>query len=418
MPKGLYRVLFDKDLPRYLRSPDKTYADGDCLYLRVRQHKGSWVYRYIGPNGKTHDLSLGSYRPDTPNHSRHVTLKAAREKAAEQSRLRGQGQNPVELRQAVRAAARVEAEQSKMPTFRRCYEDWADTRQAKFKWSYKYRTNTDSETRRYVYPVIGDMPIDEVTRAHVDAILEPIWHRVPEAAERVRGRLERVLERAGNLDQRTGDNPATLARVSIRLGDQKRDVINLARVEPTDMPALMRALRGVEGVAARCTEAVILSAMRASNIRFAHWESIDEDAGVLIIPRRGPGIEEGRALKRDIGQCDFRVPLTPRLREIVDEMKQHRRNRYVFPGTIANALNQSALRLAVYPLVPHKAITVHGFRSSFRTWAADQTTFEDKVCEIAIAHNVGNATTRAYDRDDWLERRKPLMEMWDAYCRS
>jgi len=424
MPKGKYHVLLDKDLRRYLHGPDKTYADGESLYLRVRGNKGSWVYRYADANGKVHDFSLGSYRPDTPSHSRHVTLQQARAKALQQKQLREQGLDPVEVRAALRVTVRAKIERGNLPTFQRCYEDWVETRQHKFNWSYKYRTDTDSSTRRHIYPVVGDLPISEVTRAHVDDILRPIWHRVPDEAERVRSRLEQVLDRAANLDQREGDNPATLARVSIRLGDQKKRTKNHARVEPEDVPGLMKLLRRVDRVPARCAEAVILSGMRSSNIRLAHWESVDEDAGVLVIPRRGPGIEELRALKRDIGQCDFRVPLTPRLREIIEEMKQHRRNDYIFPGVNVNSVNKGALNTAVYPLIPHKAITIHGFRSSFRDWAGalvgedGRALFEHEVCEIAIAHNVGDKTTRAYNRDDWLMRRKPLMEMWDAYCCS
>lgn len=421
MPTELYRALFDKDLSRYLRGPDHSYADGNCLYLRVRQHRGNWLYRYAGADGKPHDLALGSYRPETPGHPRHLTLKQAREKAAEQHHLRQQGHDPLGQRQAARTTARVEAARAALPTLRECYEEW-EVRHLNSRG--RYRRNCDAEMANHVYPMIGRVRIDEVTRDHIEAVLKPIWHRIPDTAQRIRGRLEQTLKYATAQRWRTGDNPADGDLMMMIFGSVDREVRNHARVEPEGVPEFMKMLRHEEGIAARCAEAVVLSAMRSSNIRLVHWTQIDYGNNTLTIPRYRPGIEEGRALKRDMGKFDFRVPLTPRLREIFKELEGHRRNRYVFPGSNAEVLVTGALRDAVYPLVPRGSMTMHGFRSAFRDWASAQLTpdgivmFDDTLCEVAIAHKVGDATKRAYLRSDALEARKPLMEMWDAYCRS
>jgi integrase len=270
----------------------------------------------------------------------------------------------------------------------------------------KHRAQWRMTLETYAAPLRAKR-VSEIDTNDVLKVLTPLWTQIPETASRLRGRIERVLDYARARGWRTGENPAlwrghlrNVLPAPIKLGRGHHAAMPYA-----DVPAFMERLRVLTGISSRALEFLILTAGRSGEIREARWEEVDLDTAVWSIP--AGRMKAGR---------EHRVPLVPRAVEILKGMQRLQVSEYIFPGqSPGRPLSLMAFEMLLRRLKTD-AYTVHGFRSSFRDWAGDQTDYPREVAEAALAHSVGDATERAYRRGDALAKRRALMEAWAAHC--
>jgi integrase len=276
----------------------------------------------------------------------------------------------------------------------------------------KHRPQWEMTLREYARP-LRDKPVSEITTEDVLAVLRPIWQRIPETANRVRGRIENVLDAAKVQGFRTGENPAAW-RGHLKLvlpAHRKLTRGHHAAMPIDDLPEFMAALRARPAIAARCLEFAILTATRSSEALGARWDEIDLGTKVWTIPAFNA--KTGRRMKAG---REHRVPLADRVMEILDEMKPLMVGDHVFSGRRQNQpLSSTALEMMLRRM-NRRDVTVHGFRSTFRDWAGNRTSYPRELAEHALAHTIGDKAEQAYRRDDALERRRPMMEEWAYFC--
>jgi integrase len=260
--------------------------------------------------------------------------------------------------------------------------------------------------RAIASPVFGNLPVAAVDTGLVMQALEPAWSEKTETASRTRGRIESVLDWAKVRGYRTGDNPARWRGHLDHLlpaRSKMRKVKHHAALPHAELPAFMAELRGREGMCARAIELIILTALRRGEALNAQWDEIDLPAKVWTIP----------AGRTKAGR-EHRVPLSGRAVEILQALPREHGNPFVFIGARSG---RPLSGRAVINDVP-RALTVHGFRSTFRDWCAERTNFPREVAEAALAHVVGDKVEAAYRRADLLEKRRQLMDAWSRYCTS
>lgn len=372
------------------------YGDGDNLYLSVGPNgRQSWSFLYtIG--GRHRQMGLGRREDD-------FDLAEARERAAELRKQLRRGIDPIE----VERAGKVKAKPT-VSTFEQVAEDciaalvpgWTNAK-SEGQWRQSLTT--------YAYPVLGNMDVGAITTDEVYRVLEPIWAAKPETAGRVRARIEKVLDRATARKLRTGDNPARLkGNLDHLLAKQSKvkRVKSHAALPYAETGGFMADLRKREGVAARAFEFAILTAARTNEALGATWSEIDLDAAVWTIPA-----------ERMKARRDHRVPLSEPALGLLRSMPRDEASDFVFISPMARgkALSNMAL-LATLKRMDRDDLTAHGFRSTFRDWAAETTAYPDAVVEMALAHAISNAVEAAYRRGDLFEKRKRLMADWAAYC--
>jgi integrase len=263
-----------------------------------------------------------------------------------------------------------------------------------------------STLQRYAFPVLGPLPVSAIDAMLVHRVLEPIWSTKPHVGQRLRERLEAVLDYAKGMKLRSGENPALWrGNLEHMLPKAKRTSREHHPALPyADLPTFMVELRAMPGLAARALEFTILTAVRTSEARFARWSEVDLRTGVWAVP--------GERMK---GDKEHRVPLSDRALVILAELPRESGRDAVFPGRSAGGfLNQDAMADVLTKLRP--GITVHGFRSTFRDWAAETTGYPNHVVEMALAHAISNGVEAAYRRGDLFEKRTRLMREWCAYC--
>ncbi|MGE0052926.1 MAG: tyrosine-type recombinase/integrase [Hyphomicrobium sp.] len=373
------------------------HPDGAGLYLKVQESGAkSWVFRYM-LDRRPRYLGLGS--------ANTVSLAAARALTTEARQLLEQGVDPIDFRKQAKANA-VLAE-TRLMTFRECAEAYMASHEPGWK-NDKHRKQWRSTLKRHVYSVFGDVPASAVTTEHVLEVLQPIWHATPETASRVRGRIEVVLDWAKTRGAREGDNPARwrghLANLLPKPSKIAR-VVHHAALPFTQMPAFMSALREAQGLTPRALEFVILTAARTSEALGARWSEFDLDKKIWTVPA-----ERMKAGK------EHRVPLSARALEVLQELKEVRRGEFVFPGLKPGRPLSNMALLMLLRRLNRAEITVHGFRSTFRDWAAECTAVAGEVAEMALAHSVSSAVEAAYRRGNMLEKRRELMAAWARYC--
>ncbi|MEM8617222.1 MAG: integrase arm-type DNA-binding domain-containing protein [Pseudomonadota bacterium] len=419
--------LIDRQIAK-LKKPG-TYSDGNGLFLRVAFPKKdketgrqvseggtkSWIFRYRLPHmekGWTKQMGLGPYPA--------LSLKAARMRAQELRELVLSNRDPMVVREVEKAARRA------IPTFAECAAKFIAVKSSEWK-NEKHKAQWPATLARYAYPVIGNLPVDQVTTDHVLLILEAetvdaatgdigtFWDIKTETANRVRGRIEAVLNFAKVRKHRSGENPAALrGNLDTLLGAPKR--IKARRREETGRSAHFAALPWIEisdfmtdlrlrkGMSARALEFTILTAVRSGETRNATWEEIDLSRRVWTIPA-----ERMKAAK------EHRVPLSNAAVAILEPLLLDGRQGLVFPNTKGRPLSDMAL-LAVIRRMGRGDVTTHGFRSTFRDWAGDNTAFPREVAEAALAHTIRDEAEAAYRRGDALEKRRKLMEVWANFC--
>lgn len=370
---------------------DKLYGDGGGLYLRVAGGGKSWVYRF-NLAGKAHSMGLGSY----PS----VSLSAARDAAGECRKQRGQGINPREYRRAEKlGAAAVETK-----TFGECAGQYIESHRAGWK-SQKHAAQWQSTLETYAEP-INALPVGSVDTGLVMSCLEPIWYTKPETATRVRSRIELVLNWAKVRGYRDGQNPAAWRGHMDALLPPREKVQRVkhhAALPFPEMPEFMKKLRTRTSISAAALHFCILTAARSGEVFGAKWDEID--GTTWTIP--GERMKAGR---------EHRVPLSDSATAIIKSMSSIRMSDYIFPGARhGRGLSNMAMTLVLRKL-GYGHVTTHGFRSSFRDWAAECTNAPNIVCEMALAHSIKDGAEAAYRRGDLLAKRQKLMEAWAQYC--
>lgn len=377
------------------------YSDGGNLYLRVSDFgTKSWLFIFTR-DGKTREMGLGPF-PD-------VTLEEAREKALESRRALLAGHDPIEKRQAEKDSKRLD--DAKRITFDKAAEQYIDSHRAGWK-NAKHASQWTNTIATYANPVFGALPVALIDTSLVMQALErdKLWTTKPETASRLRGRIEAVLDWATTRGHRTGENPARWKGHLDNLLPARTKVKKVkhhAALPYTDAPSFMAKLRDQEGIAARALEFTILTACRTGEVIAARWEEIDFADKVWTVPA-----ERMKAKK------EHRVPLAPRAIEILRGMKEIRLGEFVFPGTKKDKHLSNMAMLAVLERMGYDDLTVHGFRSTFRDWAAERTSYPREVCEQALAHTVSDKVEAAYRRGDLFNKRTKLMDQWRIYCES
>ena len=376
-------------------------ADGGGLYLQVTlgkdgQPNKSWLFRFaIG--GRERHMGLGSLNT--------VGMGEAREEAERCRKLVRERKDPIALRDAARAEERTA--NTRLRSFDAAAAIYLRDHEAGWK-NAKHRQQWVNTLRDYVSPAIGKMPVQSITAGHVVDILRPIWVTKPETARRVRGRIEVVLDYAADPDDLNYLNPA---RMTKRLRMKLPKLPEAAR--PKHHPALpypevgdfIAALHSQEGVAASALRFAILTAARTGEVIGATWDEVDFEAKAWVVPA-------GRMK----GKREHRVPLSAPAVALLRKMHETRQSRYVFPGDRPERpLSNMAMEM-VLRRMRRSDITVHGFRSTFRDWAAERTSFPREVAEAALAHVLKDKTEAAYQRGDLFEKRRRLMAQWAAHC--
>ncbi len=363
------------------------HSDGGGLYLNLTGSSArSWVFMWKVA-GRRREIGLGSLRG--------VSLAKARDRAAEARRLLAEGLDPLAARTKPRTITFGEAAdaliESMSPSWR----------------NEKHRAQWRMTLTAYCGP-IRTIPVADVTTEDVLRVLRPVWAKKSETGSRLRGRIERVLDFAKAKGTRSGENPARWrGHLDAVLPRRHKLTRGHHKAMPFDeVPQFVDRLCGMEGVAPRALEFLILTAGRTGEVLGAKWEEIDLVNRTWTVPRTR--MKAGR---------EHRVPLTDRALAILADLQEIQSCEYVFPGLKrGRPLSNMALE-AVLRRMKVEA-TVHGFRSAFRDWAGERTHFPREIAEAALAHLVGDAVERAYRRGDALEKRRELMDAWATHCTS
>ena len=377
------------------------HADGGGLHLLVKETGArSWVFRFM-LRGKSRDLGLG------PAGAGGVSLSAARDLAAALRLKVKAGTDPLQERheQATQAVAAAQEAHVAGVTFRAVAEAYIAANEASWR-NDKHRQQWRNTLASYVYPVMGELPVAKIGTSHVLTILEPIWREKPETASRIRGRIETVLDAAKARGYREGENPARWrGHIGQLLPARARLTRGHHKALPYEtLPAFAAELRNRTATAALALEFVILTATRTTEVLGATWAEVDTDRAIWTIP--GSRMKAGR---------EHRIPLSARAIEILSETKAMGKVS-LFPADKGGKLSGMAMTMLLRRM--KQDCTVHGFRSSFRDWAAESTGYAHEVCEMALAHAIGNKAEAAYRRGDMFEKRRRLMADWAAYCVS
>lgn len=396
------------------------YGDGGGLTLQITQAGvKSWLFRYMR-EGKAHGMGLGA------THT--VSLAEARVKALDARKLLDAGQDPLMVKKQQQMTSILE--RSKMMTFDQCAKAYIQAHKASWK-NAKHQNQWTNTLDTYASPFFGKIPVAEIDTTLIVKCLSPIWEIKTETASRLRGRIEAVLGWATTSGYRTGENPARWK------GHLENLLANIAKTSRTkNHPSLpwqrigefMTALRAREGVASKAVEFAILTACRSGEVRGACWDEFDFEEKIWTIPA-----------KRMKASREHQVPLSEAALAILTNTRAKcsalqtpesdtAQVKFVFTGTKGQILSDMSLTAvirrmnseteqAVWTDTKGDGITVHGFRSTFRMWAAENTAYPREVAEHALAHQLPDAVERAYQRGTQFAKRKALMIDWAAQCK-
>jgi integrase len=369
----------------------------DGLSLQVADGGSrSWILRAVIGKKRRH-IGLGGY-PD-------VTLSQARERARDIKDKIFQGIDVVMERQQARET--LIAAQSARLTFAAAARRKHDALSREFR-NPNHSPEWLRSLERYTFDVFGDMDVNDVALPHIVKALEPIWHTKTDTAKRVRQRIEAVLSWAIVAGHRKGDNPArwkgNLSEI-LSAPAKIHKVKHFDALDWKDVPEFMTALHQREGVGARALEFAILTAARSGEVRGAKWHEIDWQAKTWTV--------ESARMK---GGKEHIVPLSPRALAILNDQPRMLESEYIFASNQGGMLSNMSL-LAVCRRMDVPA-TPHGFRSSFKDWARNRSSFPDEVSELALAHVSTDATRAAYARDALLPARAQLMDSWAEFCET
>ncbi len=373
---------------------------GDNLYLSIAKTGGKrWVFLYSF-GGRRRELGLGSASAG------HVTLAQAREKAIEARKLIISGDDPV----AVMGKSARAINERGMPTFGSFADGYMASHGPKFR-NDKHKAQWAMTLTTYC-AAIRTRPVNEIDTADVLKVLQPIWTKIPETASRLRGRIENVLDSAKAQGFRDGlENPARWKGhlKSILPARQRLTRGHHAALDYADLPKFLASIRARKVVASLALEFCILTATRSGETLNATWDEFDLAKSVWTIPAR-----------RMKAGYEHRVPLAARTIDILQFLQTLKlaHNNFVFAGNIRGKPLSNMAMAMLLKRMGQSNITVHGFRSTFRDWASEQTSFSHEVCEMALAHTISNKAEAAYRRGDLFDKRRNLMDAWAEYCGS
>lgn len=356
----------------------------------------SWLLRTM-VHGKRREFGLGSF-PE-------VTLAMAHQKAREMKDKLAQGVDPVQEKHE--AARRLLATKFTNKTFTECCVAYVLAHGPTWR-NAKHRQQWENTLASYAAPIIGQLPIDAVDTAGVMAVLQPIWSTKTETATRLRGRIEQVLDWATVQKMRQGENPARWKGHLDKLLPKPSKVAQVEHHKAlayTDMGAFMPKLLEVAGMGAQALRFTIYTAGRSGEIRGARWSEIDLDAGVWTVPA-----------DRMKAHREHRVPLSSEALELLKSLPRLDGTDVVFWGASGRELSDMSLSAVLRRM--GMDVTVHGFRSTFRVWAAERTVFPREIAESALAHTNGDKVEAAYLRSDHFEKRRHLMDQWAKFCHT
>jgi integrase len=379
-----------------LKRPGR-YGDGHGLYLQVLSPTNrSWLFRYERNGRGERWLGLG------PLHT--IDLAEARDRARKARQQLLDGIDPLDARVAERTRRALEA--ARTITFEKAALAYFDAHERKWR-NAKHRAQYLSSLKTYAFPKIGSLPVAAIDVSLVLKVIEPIWHEKTETANRVRGRIEAVLDWATVRGYRAGDNPARWKGYIENVLPSRSAIqkpIHHAALPFDDLPEFMAALRQREGIAARALEFTILTAARTGEVVGATWDEINLKESTWTVPA-------GRIK----GGCEHRVPLSDRALEILGALPREKNNPVVFIGPRKGGLSNRGMG-SVLVRMGRDDVTIHGFRSTFRDWGAERTSYPNHVLEMSLAHVVGNKVEAAYRRGDLFAKRVRLMADWTKFC--
>jgi integrase len=362
------------------------HADGGGLYLSISPNGGRrWVFLYRW-HGKRTEMGLGS--------ARVVTLARARELASQARAKLADNINPLVVRRP-----------SEGSTFGECADRYIEAKRPSWR-SAKHGAQWEMTLRVYAAP-LHHLPVNAITTDDVLSVLKPFWDSTPETASRLRGRIERVLDAAKAQGLRNGENPARWRGHLDHLLPKRQHLTrgHHAAMSYIDLPDFISRLQTRHGTAALALEFAILTAARSGEVLGAKWPEFDISRAVWTVP--ASRMKAGR---------EHRVPLSQRALKILKILEEARESDVVFPSQKQGKPLSGAALGELLSRMKVEEVTVHGFRSTFRDWAAECTNFTNEVCEAALAHVVGNKVEAAYRRGDLFEKRRKLMEAWADYC--
>ena len=376
-----------------------TYGDGAGLYLQVRGPQNrSWLYRFK-LHGKPHLMGMGTLAD--------LSLAEARGAAAAARKLVRQGINPIDHRRAQRAEKAAQADL----TFAQVADACISAHEASWR-NAKHRQQWRNTLDTYAAPILGKLPVAQVSVGEVMRVLEPLWREKTETASRLRGRIQSVLDYATARGWRSGENPARWRGHLDKLLPARSKVAKAehhAALPWPEIGAFMMRLARQEGVSALALRFAILTAARTNEVLGARWSEIDLQAAVWTVPA-----------DRMKASREHRVPLSGAALEVLREAAKLRANPkagcYVFPGGKAGKPLSSMALLMLLRRMERGDLTAHGFRSTFRDWCAEATNYPREVAEAALAHTLRDRTEAAYQRGDLMEKRRRLMAEWATFC--
>lgn len=376
------------------KQPSGEYVDGNGLYLKVKPSGAkSWLFRYQR-KGKRVRMGIGS--------TSKLSLKDARTKVHEYKTLLLDGKDP----KLIRDAKEQEKQKNQIWTFDRCAEAYISAHAPSWK-NKKHAQQWRNTLKQYASPVFGSLPVEEITTPLIMRVIEPIWLTKTETASRVRGRIERVLSWAIVNGYRPHPNPALWRGNLMELLPAPAKV-----AKPVHHPALpyqelgvfMQSLSEHSSLNAKAMTFTILTACRTNEVLAASWDEINLNANIWTIPA-----------DRMKSERPHRVPLSKQAIALLDQLP--RVEGWLFPSVkYGKHLSNMAMLNLMNRQLKRPDLTIHGFRSTFRDWVAEQTNYQRELAEAALAHVLGDKTEAAYQRGDMLEKRAELMQAWADFA--
>lgn len=384
------RQKSDREVKALLKIPG-VHRVGSGLYLRVRPTGAAyWIYRYMKA-GRSHELSLG------PIYTK--SLAEARAEASAMKVAKYNGADPIFDRK----------KRLGIPTFKEVATSYIETHKAGWR-NHKHAAQWTSTLSAYAYPTIGTTTVDQIDTTHILSILKPIWVEKTETAMRVRQRVEAILDFSTAHGDRQGDNPARWkGHLDHLLPAPNRVQVksHFASLPWAEMGSFMKSLQEMEGVSARALEFVILTVARSGEVRGMPWSEVDLKSGLWIVPA-------GRMKAKR----EHRIPLSKQAIRLLRNLPRVPGSDLVFNGARPGQPLSDMSLTAVLRRMKRDDLTVHGFRSSFRDWAAETTDYPREVAEAALAHTIESKVEAAYRRGDLLTKRKKMMQDWANFCFS
>ena len=378
-----------------------THADGKGLYLQVAgTGTKSWLYRYQLA-GRRRNMGLGGYPA--------MTLSQARKKKNDYQMRVKAGIDPLEEKRKSKEQGTADRREQAalLMTFSRCAEEYIEAKRSGWK-NRKHAQQWENTLATYADPVIGDMPVKQIESEHILEVLQPIWLDKTETANRVRNRIELVLDYATTLKHRTGDNPGRWRGNLSNLlpsPSKVKEVKHHTALHYDDMPEFMANLSNAKGLGSRALILTILAATRTSETLKATWSEFDLEKGIWTIPKSR--MKAGK---------EHRIPLSKPAVILLKKLGPAEGPVFVFPGAKKNSHLSNMSMTTVLRRMKRGDVTVHGFRSTFRDWAAEKTNYPDRLAEKALSHTLKSESEAAYQRGHLLDKRAVMMNAWARYC--